>query len=119
MRISEAARLSGLSVHTIRFYEKSKLLSKINRKPDGNRDFSAENVEWLVLLSSLRDTGMPMRRMKFFADLYQQGDKTVSKRKKVLLEHSESLELQKAALDNCSKILATKLQLYEKILGEK
>lgn len=119
MLISEAAYLSGLSIHTIRFYEKSGLLSKIIRSSNGNREFTAENVEWLNLLSSLRDTGMPLKRMKYFADLYEHGDKTVLKRKQVLLEHSESLALQKAALEKCAKLLAGKLQLYEEILGEK
>jgi DNA-binding transcriptional MerR regulator len=119
MLISQAAHLTGLSVHTIRFYERSGLLSKITRSSDGNREFTAENVEWLNLLSSLRDTGMPLKRMKYFADLYEHGDKTVFKRKQVLLEHSESLAHQKLALEKCAKLLARKLQLYEEILGEK
>ncbi len=119
MLISEAAHKSGLSVHTIRFYEKSNLLPPINRGTDGHRRFSPENIEWLILLSSLRETGMSLKRMKYFADLYKQGNKTVSERKEVLLKHSHNLELQKASLNNCAKILAAKLQLYENILEEK
>lgn len=119
MLISEAACKSGLSVHTIRFYEKSELLPPVRRGADGNRYFSDEAVEWLILLASLRDTGMSLKRMKYFADLYKQGNKTVSKRKEVLLEHSRNLELKKLALDDCAKLLTAKLEIYDNILGEK
>lgn len=78
MRISEAASRSGLSIDTIRFYEKSGLLPSIGRGADGRRWFSSENVEWLVLLSSLRDTGMPMKTMQHFAELYRKGDTELS-----------------------------------------
>ena len=57
--------------------------------------------------------------MKYFADLYTKGNETISERKEVLLKHSITLDAQKNSLDKCSKILAEKLHLYEKILGEK
>lgn len=66
MQISQAASLSGLSVHTIRFYEKSNLIRSITRGADGNRYFSAENINWLILLSSLRETGMPSQTDEIF-----------------------------------------------------
>ena len=119
MLISEAARKSGLSVHTIRYYEKSNLLPPIRRGTDGNRHFCGETIEWLILLASLRNTGMPLQRMKYFAGLYKHGNKTVSKRKEVLLEHEASLQHKKLALDKCAKLLTAKLQKYEEILGEK
>ena len=119
MLISEAACKSGLSVHTIRFYEKSELLPPIRRGADGNRYFSNETIDWLILLASLRDTGMPLKRMKYFADLYKQGNKTISQRKKILLEHSANLEHKKMALEKCASLLTAKLQIYENILGEK
>lgn len=78
MRISEAASTSRLSIDTIRYYEKLGLVPKIGRGSDGRRDFSAENVERLALLSSLRETGMAMERMRYFAQLYQRGNETLS-----------------------------------------
>ncbi|WP_246542174.1 MerR family transcriptional regulator [Roseibium polysiphoniae] len=115
MRISEAASVSGLSVDTIRFYEKSGLLPPIGRGLDGNRKFSAENVDWLVLMSSLRETGMPLEKMRHFAELYRSGNRTISERKQVLLDHAEHLETKRAALDHCASLLERKLGLYAEI----
>ncbi len=115
MRISEASTQSGLSIDTIRFYERSGLLPPVERGPDGRRRFSAVDVDWLTLLASLRGTGMPMKTMRHFADLYRQGDKTVPQRREVLLEHANHLERQRNALDRCAEILTYKLKRYDEI----
>ncbi|MEM8686431.1 MAG: MerR family transcriptional regulator [Pseudomonadota bacterium] len=115
MRISEAARHCGLSIDTIRFYERCGLLPPIERGPDGQRRYSALDVDWLTLLASLRDTGMPMKTMRHFAGLYRYGDQTIPERRKVLLEHAAHLERQRDALDRCAQILKHKLQRYDDI----
>ncbi len=115
MRISEAASRSGLSIDTIRYYEKSGLVPAINRGSDGVRQFSLENVEWLTLLASLRETGMPMKKMQHFAGLYKRGDETISEREQVLLEHSSHLEDRRKALERCSDLLKYKLSRYAEI----
>ncbi|WP_092172866.1 MerR family transcriptional regulator [Bosea sp. OK403] len=115
MRISEAASTSGLSIDTIRYYETLGLLPKIRRGSDRRRAFSGEDIEWLVLLSSLRETGMPMERMRYFAQLYQQGDETLSERRAVLLDHAAQLEKRRAALDRCAELLAYKLKRYDEL----
>ena len=117
MRISEAASQSGLSIDTIRYYESSGLLPPIERGADRQRRFSAVDVEWLILLSSLRDTGMPMKTMRHFAGLYRKGDETIPDRKKVLLEHADHLQQRRGALDRCADILAHKLERYDEITG--
>lgn len=118
MRIAEAAARCGLSIDTIRYYEKSMLLPAIERGSDGKRRFSNENVEWLTLLSSLRDTGMTMERMRYFARLYQDGANTLAERQRILLEHSIYLEKQRFTLDKCAKLLSYKLKRYEELLGD-
>lgn len=115
--ISEAASRSGLSIDTIRFYERSGILPAVERGPDGNRRFSPETVDWLVLLASLRETGMPMKRMRRFAELYRNGDATVPERKELLIEHSAQLDRRRAALDKCADLLAYKLKRYDEITG--
>ena len=113
MRIAEAASKSGLSIDTIRYYEKSGILPEIQRGPDGQRRFSSENVEWLSLLSSLRDTGMSTETMRRFAALYRAGDHTIPERKEILVAHSELLKKRRAELDRCEKLLAYKISIYE------
>lgn len=118
MKISEAAARSGLSISTIRFYEKSGLCPLIVRGADGKRAFSKTDADWLQLLASLRATGMPMADMKAFAKLYALGDATVRKRKAALLAHRQSLEDRQAELDQCRKILDRKLQRYDEIMKD-
>ncbi len=112
------ATASGLSIDTIRYYERSGLCPTIARGVDGKRNFSSKDAEWLTLLSSLRETGMPMSEMRRFAQLYRKGDATVSQRKTMLLEHSLLLEVRQAAVERCRELLAFKLDRYEELLGE-
>ena len=119
MRIAEAAAKCGLTIDTIRYYEKAGICPTIHRGSDGKRRFSLENLDWLILLASLRETGMPTKNMKHFAGLYQQGDATVSERKKMLSEHQNHLEKQQARLTRCRKLLTHKLARYDDILGGK
>ena len=113
MRIAEAASKSGLSIDTIRYYEETDMLPEMQRDPDGRRRFSAENVEWLSLLSSLRDTGMSIKTMRRFAALYRAGDHTIPERKAILIAHSEHLKKRRADLDRCETLLAYKISIYE------
>ena len=117
MRISEAAQKSGLSPDTIRFYEKAGIIHQVERGSDGLRRFSPENVDWLTLLYWLRRTGMPMKEMRRFADLYRQGDATISERRQVLEAHGRELEKRRAELDSCAKVLARKLAIYDQYEG--
>ncbi|SFJ17013.1 MerR, DNA binding [Bosea sp. OK403] len=58
---------------------------------------------------------MPMERMRYFAQLYQQGDETLSERRAVLLDHAAQLEKRRAALDRCAELLAYKLKRYDEL----
>ncbi|MEP3114525.1 MerR family transcriptional regulator [Nisaea sp.] len=119
MKIAEVAARCGLSIDTIRYYEKAGICTAIQRGSDGKRRFSQENLDWLILLASLRETGMPNRKMKHFADLYQRGDATVCERKEMLRDHQKHLELQQSRLPRCRTLLDHKLGLYDEILGGK
>ncbi len=118
MKISEIAERTGLSISTIRFYEKSGLCPFVERGPDGMRTFSQTDADWLELLASLRATGMPMAEMRAFAELYSAGDATISERKAALLLHGKRLEVRQTELDRCRAILSRKLQRYDDILKD-
>lgn len=77
MRIAEASEKSGLSIATIRYYEKTGLIPEVRRGSDGQRRFSPENIDWLTLLFWLRETGMSMKVMHEFATLYKSGNSTM------------------------------------------
>lgn len=118
MKISEVAKRSGLSISTIRFYEKSGLCPFIERGADGKRVFSKTDADWLELLASLRTTGMPMNEMRAFAELYAAGDATIHARRAALLAHGQRLADRQAELDQCRTILDRKLQKYDEIMKD-
>jgi DNA-binding transcriptional MerR regulator len=62
--IGELADISGLSVHTLRWYESQGLFPRdVPRTTGGQRIFSDESVRWLALLTRLRESGMPVADM--------------------------------------------------------
>ena len=117
MKISEVAARTQLSIDTIRYYERSGLCPPIERDLGGRRDFSAVDLDWFTLLSALRETGMPTRQMRRFAQLYQHGDETIAERRKLLEQHANRLEEQQMKLEKCHQLLAKKLALYDRISG--
>ena len=118
MMISEVSERTGLSVSTIRFYEKTGLCPLVQRGSDGKRRFTQTDADWLELLASLRLTDMPLSEMRAFAELYACGDGKVAERKAVLLAHRERLENQQAELDRCRVILDRKLKRYDDMMRD-
>jgi len=73
LTIAEAAGQAGVSAHTLRYYERAGLLAPIERDASGHRRFTAEEVEWIVVCTRLRATGMPIRRIRAYASLVRDG----------------------------------------------
>lgn len=115
MRIAEAAERCGLSPDTIRYYEKSDMLPPIARGPDGYRQYTQENVNWLTILYWLRQTGMSMKVMQRYAILVHAGDHTVEERIEILEAHGVTLTERRQELDRCEELLARKLNAYSAI----
>ena len=87
--ISAAAELSGLSVDTLRYYEKEGLsLHRPERSASGQRRYTEADVRWLGTLVMLRRTGMPIREIRRFVDLYRR-EGTEPQRLAILEAHRE------------------------------
>ena len=76
--IAQVATLSGLSAHTLRYYERIGLLDPVARVHGGQRRYDAKDLAWLAFLQRLRATGMPIRDMQRYAELRRQGESTGS-----------------------------------------
>jgi MerR family transcriptional regulator, aldehyde-responsive regulator len=118
MNIAQAAAQSGLSVDTIRFYEKSAMLPKLARDKRGWRTFDPPAIDWLVTLERLRATGMPLRDVKRFAVLANAaGSQTrdaAKERLELLQHHYDRLKQRRTALDACETFLKYKINIYRK-----
>lgn len=69
LSIAEVAERSGLSVHTLRYYERAGLIAPVPRAPGGQRRYAAADLEWIGFLLRLRETRMPIGQMQAFARL--------------------------------------------------
>src|SRR5690242_20231415 len=88
LTIAEAAERTGVSPHTLRYYERiGALREPPERAPSGHRRYSERDVSWIVLLTCLRATGMPISTMLRYTELARQGTETAAERKALLLAH--------------------------------
>jgi len=89
--IREVCQKTGLTAHTLRYYEKEGLLTGIERSQGGFRQYSDENLEWLGLICCLKNTGMPLQEIARFVRLAHQGNSTLEERVQLLKEHREKI----------------------------
>jgi DNA-binding transcriptional MerR regulator len=107
----EAAEKCGLTQYTLRWYERIGLLDRVERTADGRRRFSDADLDWLILLSRLRATGMPVRDMLRYAELVRSGARE-QERIDLLREHRERVRQALAEQQDCLKLLDAKIGNY-------
>src|SRR6478609_7176669 len=82
--ISEVAALTGLTAHTLRWYERIGLMPHVDRSHTGQRRFTERDLGWLAFVGMLRLTGMPVADMVRYAELVREGDHTHAERRALL-----------------------------------
>jgi DNA-binding transcriptional MerR regulator len=117
MTIAEAAREAGVSVHTLRYYERAGLLTPIERNGSGHRRFSPEDVEWVVVCTRLRATGMPIRRIREYAELVSAGEGNETARLDLLEAHRKDVLHQMDETKRHLELIDYKIRLYRERLG--
>jgi DNA-binding transcriptional MerR regulator len=91
LTITDAAQASGVSAHTLRYYERAGLLDPIDRNGSGHRRYRDEDLERIRFLTKLRSTGMPIREVRRYAELMKGGEQTNEQRLALLEAHRESV----------------------------
>lgn len=112
MKIGELAKRTGISAHTIRYYERIGLLPYADRDGGGRRDYDLSILVWIEFLGRLKTTGMPIREMLRYANLRKQGYHTGPMRRAMLEAHREEVRARVAELQACLLILDTKIDGY-------
>ena len=118
--IGEVAVLTGLSQHTLRWYERIGLMNYIERDHSGQRRFIDSDLRWLELVGRLRSTGMAVADMVRYAELVRLGDSTIPERL-AMFEKTRAEALAKitelrdavAVLDRKIETYSTKVQEQE------
>jgi DNA-binding transcriptional MerR regulator len=115
MTIAEAAERSGLSAHTLRYYERVGLIHPVERDPGGHRRYGLHDLDWLAFLTRLRRTGMPIRQMGDYAELVRAGSQTVARRRDMLERHRAAIQSQMAELEETVGVLDRKIEMYDEM----
>jgi DNA-binding transcriptional MerR regulator len=111
--ISDAALLTGLSTHTLRYYERAGLmLERVGRAPSSHRRYTEDEIRWVTLLTKMRATGMPIRRLREYADLVRAGDGNELERLELLEAHRAAVLTQLAAMRANLDAIDQKIALY-------
>ena len=114
LSIKQAAAISKVSVHTLRYYERIGLLPPIARDTNGLRRYSERDLGALNILLRLRDTGMSIRGMKQFAQLLAQGDSAIPERLLLLEQHEETVREKIRELESNLESIGAKISIYRK-----
>lgn len=114
--VKEAAQITGLTEHAVRFYTDKGLVPSVQRNENNIRMFDEESINWLHGVKCLKQSGMPIEVIKMYVDLCLEGDSTIEQRYTLMMEHKEAalakLEEAKQHIDH----LEQKTALYQAIL---
>ena len=118
LTVAEMAERTGVTAHTLRYYERAGLIQPIARTAGNQRRYSAADVEWVRFLLRLRETGMPIARMREYAALRADGVSTTGARLALLEDHQRQLRDQIQLLRRHDKALAAKIATYRRDVAQ-
>ena len=111
--IKKASELTGLSIPTLRFYDKEGLLPELQRKESGYRLFSDNDLETIELIECFKQSGLMIKEIKYFMCLVKQGDATLAERLAIFQTHVVRLEEKLTAVQGALEHSQRTLEFYE------
>ncbi len=112
--IAEAARRSGVSVHTLRYYERAGLVVRpVDRSDTGRRRYHRLDLEWITVCARLRATGMPIRTIRRYAELVRDGHGNEAERLTLMQSHRTDVLAQISELQHHLQRIEHKIEIYQ------
>ena len=118
LTIQEVAKATGLTAHTLRYYERIGLIHPINREQNTRRCYTADDVGWIDFLLKLRAIGMSIKDMQQYAELQRQGDATLPERVEMLKALRDKVESHIDEMNQHLKLIYYKIDYYQKVVEE-
>lgn len=113
LTIAEAAERTGLSAHTLRYYERDGLmLRRVPRSTSGHRTYTETDLGWIQLITKLRATGMPIRDVRRYTDLVRAGEGTEAERLAILQRHRDEVSARLREVTNHMEAIEAKIAYY-------
>ncbi|MBX3086449.1 MAG: MerR family transcriptional regulator [Anaerolineae bacterium] len=119
LTIQQVAAATGLSEHTLRYYERIGLIHPISRADNGHRRYSTNDIGWIDFLNKLRAAGMSIQQMQVYSELQRQGESTLPQRLEMLKSLRSEVEARIDALREHLGVIHYKIDLYSEIVEQK
>ncbi len=116
MTIAEVSKKYGLSADTLRYYEKEGLIPRVRRRENGLRDYSQQDCNWVEFIKCMRGAGLSIETLREYVRLFKQGNRTLQKRKNLLIKEREALQARIQEQQAVLKRLNYKIEIYEEQL---
>ena len=111
--IGDAAAELGMPASTIRFYEKNGLIPNQQRSSDGRRLFDEDDMEWMRFVERLKVSGMPIKEIREYIQLYIAGDSTIEERRRIVYERRAAIDAQIEELKLARDFIDYKCWFYD------
>ena len=113
MKIAEVSERYGISLDTLRYYERIGLIPTVNRNESGIREYGEIDLRRVEFIRCMRSAGLPIETLIEYVGLVQQGDQTIEARKEILKEQRELLAARIKEMQKTLDILDYKIEVYE------
>lgn len=111
-KIGEISKITNLTIDTLRYYEKEGLITPA-RDQNNIRMYSDSDIRWIQFIKKLKQTGMPLKNIKEYSNLRDQGDSTINERLSLLYEQKQRLEQNSRQLEEHILFLNNKIDIYK------
>jgi DNA-binding transcriptional MerR regulator len=113
LSIAEAACRTGVSVHTLRYYERAGLVvTTVDRTSGGRRRYQQLDLDWITVCTRLRATGMPIKAIKRYAQLVSAGPGNEQERLALLEAHRAEVTAKLAEVQASLELIDHKIDVY-------
>ena len=119
MKIAEVSESYGISLDTLRYYERIGLIQPVNRKESGIRDYNEIDLKRVEFIKCMRSAGLPIEVLIEYVGLVQLGDQTIEARKEILKEQRVLLAARMQEMQKTLDILDHKIEVYENAVLKK
>lgn len=110
--IGEVVKRTGLSAHTLRYYEKEGLLPFVTKNSSGLRVYTTNDLRWLSMIECLKDSGLQIKEIRQYIEWFRQGDSTLQQRLELFQNRRKALEAEMARMQTVMNKITFKETLY-------
>ncbi|WP_156314053.1 MerR family transcriptional regulator [Companilactobacillus kimchii] len=111
--IGQVAEKTGLSSYTLRYYDKEGLMPFVHRDDNGRREFTENDMDFVDLISCLKETGMSLKEIREFVNMSMEGNVTLEQRLAMFKKQRDEVMCQIAQSKKYLEKLDHKVKYFE------